>query len=192
MAAGLVVAAVGFGLLGRVGSAGGLAIVVAGLAIAQVGIGPMVALGYGLVVGSAPPERAGSASAMRETSGEFGIALGVAVLGSVGTAVYRGQLAAHLPAGVPAAAAGAAREGIAGAVSAAQHLPGQLGAALLGTAREAFTSGLHAVAGVGAVVFVALAILAASVLHHVPPSGQTPAATPTTDHPKETPAHVTH
>jgi len=196
MAAGLAVAAVGFGLLSRVGSAGGPAIVVTGMAIAQLGVGPMVALGYGMVVGSAPPERAGSASAMGETSGELGIALGVAVLGSVGTAVYRGQLAAHLPAGVPVAAAQAAREGIAGAVSAAQHLPGQVGAVLLGPAGEAFTSGLHAVVGVGAAVFVALAILAASVLHHVPPSGQTPtdptpAATPTTDHPKKTPAHAT-
>ncbi len=178
MAAGLAVAAVGLGLLGRAGGAGSLAVVVAGIAIAQVGVGPMVALGYGLVIGSAPPERAGSASAMGETSGELGIALGVATLGSLGTAVYRGQLAAHLPATVPAAAAQAVREGIAGAAAAAQHLPGQLGAALLDAARDAFTSGLHAVAGVGAVVFVALAILAASLLRHVPPTGQAPTGQP--------------
>jgi DHA2 family multidrug resistance protein-like MFS transporter len=178
MAAGLALAAVGLGLLGRASAAGGLGVVVAGIAIAQVGVSPMVALGYGLVVGAAPPERAGSASAMGETSGELGIALGVATLGSVGTAVYRDQLTARLPGEVPAAAAQAAREGIAGAVSVAHHLPGQLAGALVDAARAAFTSGLHTVAAVGAVVFLALAILAAGVLRHVRPTGQAPTDQP--------------
>ena len=43
--------------------------------------------GTDLIVGSAPPERAGAAAAISETSSEFGGALGIAVLGSVVTAV---------------------------------------------------------------------------------------------------------
>ena len=54
------------------------------------GRGPVVALGTDLVVGRPRREQAGSASAMSETSTELGMALGVATLGSVGTAVYRG------------------------------------------------------------------------------------------------------
>jgi MFS transporter, DHA2 family, multidrug resistance protein len=97
----------------------------------------------------------------------------------------------------------AAREGIASAAAVAQHLPGQLGAALFDGARDAFTSGLHAVAGVGAVVFVALAILAAGLLRHVPPTGQAPTGqalptsptpsrrSPHNPPPKEASAHAT-
>lgn len=56
--------------------------------------------------GVAPKQKAGSAAAISETSGEFGIALGVAVIGSVGAAVYRNQVS--VPDGVPADAAAAA------------------------------------------------------------------------------------
>jgi DHA2 family multidrug resistance protein-like MFS transporter len=48
-------------------------------------------------VGSAPPERAGAASGISETSSELGGALGLALLGTIGTAVYRGQPPKHCP-----------------------------------------------------------------------------------------------
>jgi DHA2 family multidrug resistance protein-like MFS transporter len=92
---------------------------------------------------------AGSAASMSETSGEFGIAMGVAVLGSVGTAVYRGGIS--VPDGVPADVAAATGESLAGAVAAAGHLPTELALQLLEPAREAFTNGLNVVAGVGMV-----------------------------------------
>jgi DHA2 family multidrug resistance protein-like MFS transporter len=47
--------------------------------------GPLVSLGTNLVVGAAPPEKAGSSSSMAQTANEAGAALGVAILGS-GTA----------------------------------------------------------------------------------------------------------
>lgn len=47
-------------------------------------ISPVVTLATNLVVGSAPPERAGAASAISETSAEFGGALSIAILGSIG------------------------------------------------------------------------------------------------------------
>ena len=83
----------------------------------------MFTLTTDLIVGSAPPERAGAASAISETSAEFGGALGIAVLGSIGTAVYRGAMADAMPAGVPPEAAEAARDTLGGAVAAAEQLP---------------------------------------------------------------------
>ena len=53
-----------------------------------IGLSPIGAITTDLVMGAAPPERAGAASAISETSFEFGGALGIAVLGSLFTFVY--------------------------------------------------------------------------------------------------------
>ena len=100
---------------------------VAGSVVFSLGLAPVFTLATDIIVGSAPPERAGAASAISETSAEFGGALGIAILGSIGTAVYRGQVADAFPAGIPPGAAEAARETLGGAVAAAAQLPGELG-----------------------------------------------------------------
>jgi len=168
---GMAVSVGGLLLIAQAGSASGLAVAVAGFAIMNFGAGPMVTLGTDLVVGSAPLERAGTAGAMNQTSGEFGFALGIAALGSVGTAVYRGRLG-----GVP----GEARDSLAGATAVAGRLPARLGEPLLSSAREAFTSGMHVVAVVSAVCLVVVAVVVATLLRHVGVSGkaETAATTP--------------
>ena len=100
MAAGLAVAATGFGLLTQT-SALGLAAVVTGSAVFGLGLAPVTNLVVGLVLGSAPPQLAGAASGLSETSTEFGGALGIAILGSVGTAVYHYRVVGHIPPGSP-------------------------------------------------------------------------------------------
>ena len=50
----------------------------------------------GTIIGSAPPERAGAVAALAQTGAELGGALGIAVLGSLGTAIYRGMVASAL------------------------------------------------------------------------------------------------
>ena len=50
--------------------------------------GPPAHLGHRRDRGAAPPERAGAASAISETGSELGGALGIALLGSLATAVY--------------------------------------------------------------------------------------------------------
>jgi DHA2 family multidrug resistance protein-like MFS transporter len=175
MAAGLLTAAAGLLVQTRTETTGGVAAVVIGLTLAGLGISPAMALTMNLILGSTPPEKAGSAASISETSGEFGVALGVATLGSLATIVYRAHLA--LPTGTPAPAGHAARQGIAAATSAAQHLPAALGADLLDSARTAFTAGLTTVAAVGAAVFVGLALLAAIAFRHVPATGVAEAAT---------------
>ena len=131
MAVGLLVAAAGFLLLTGAGGDGGLLVVLVAFVVASVGIALPSALVTDLIVGSAPPEQAGSAASLSETSGEFGIALGVAVLGSLSAAVYRAELGPALPAGLPAEAADRARDGLAGAVTVAGELPGGVGGALV-------------------------------------------------------------
>jgi len=169
---GLTVSAVGLLAIALADATSGLAALVAGFAVINLGAGPQVTLGTNLVVGAAPPEKAGSAAAINETSGELGFALGIAALGSIGTAVYRAQLADAMPAGVPAEAAEGARETLAGAAAAAGALPAELGVALLDAAREAFTSGMHVVAAVSAVLLVGVAVLVATLLRHVRPIGE--------------------
>ncbi|MEV3858336.1 MFS transporter [Streptomyces sp. NPDC050095] len=104
-----------------------------------------------LALGAAPAEKAGAASSLLETGQEFGGALGMAVLGSIGTAVYRHDLA-----GAP----DEARETLGGALAVAQRMPGRAGETLLATAREAFTGGMHAAAVAGVVILIGAALLA--------------------------------
>jgi MFS transporter, DHA2 family, multidrug resistance protein len=144
IAGGLVVSALGGVLLSRVDSGGGFAIAVLGVAVLALGTGPLFALGTGLVIGSVPPERAGSAASMSETANYFGGSLGLALLGVIGAGVYHARMA-----GTDAPAS--ARETLAGAAGA--------GPEVLHTAREAFTSGLNVTGVVAAVIFGALAAL---------------------------------
>jgi MFS transporter, DHA2 family, multidrug resistance protein len=164
MAAGLALAAVGFGLLTQLPPSSGLPLLVTGSVIFSLGLAPVDTLATDLAVGAAPPERAGAASAITETSAEFGGALGIAVLGVVGTAVYRAQMADGVPASVPDQAAAVARDTLGGAVAVAGQLPDRVGAALLEVAREAFTQGLHLAAAVSAAAALAFAVLVVVLL----------------------------
>jgi DHA2 family multidrug resistance protein-like MFS transporter len=167
MAAGLAVAGVGFVLLALVDQSSGVALVVGALVVFSIGLTPVITLATDLIVGAAPRERAGAASGISETGAEFGGALGIAILGSIGIAVYRGRLADAVPSGVPPEQAEIARDTLGGATEVAEQLPDQLGAALLDTAREAFTQGLQVTAVTGAVVMAGLAVLTAVLLRDV-------------------------
>jgi MFS transporter, DHA2 family, multidrug resistance protein len=178
VAAGLILAAVGYVLLTGAHPNSGLAMPVAGLILIQAGIGPMVTLGTDLIVGSVPPQAAGAASSISETSTELGVALGIALLGTLGTAVYRNQIDDTVPDDVPADATDAVRENIGAALAAAEHLPAPLDADLLHAARDAFTTGLHVVAGLSALICFTLAAFAARTLRKTPPVHHTAEHTP--------------
>jgi MFS transporter, DHA2 family, multidrug resistance protein len=170
MAAGLVLAACGFGLLAQVNAASGLAPLVAGSLVVSLGLAPVFTLTNDLIVGNVPPERAGAASAISETGSELGGALGIAILGSIGSAVYRGAIADAIPEGVPSEAAEAARATLGAAVAVAGRLPDDVGAALLAAARGAFTQSLELTASLCAVAALGIAVLVAVLLRQVPPS----------------------
>ncbi len=168
IAGGMTVSAAGFLLLSQVAHAGSpLAALVIGSVVFAVGLTPVVTLTTDLVLGAAPPERAGAAAAISETSSEFGGALGIAVLGSNVTALYGGAMAAAVPAAVPAAAAEIARGTVGGAVSVAALLPAPLDAELLGAARAAFARAFAVTAFIGAAISLGVAVLAVLLLRGV-------------------------
>ena len=173
---GLALAALALAALAGTSGPPGLALLVAVGVVTSLGTVPAFTVTQELIVGSAPPERAGAASGIAETGAELGGALGIAVLGSVGTAVYRSALADRLPAGVPAEAAAAARDTLGAAVGVAAQLPDPLGPALLEAAGAAFVQGLHLAVGISAAVALAAALTAGLLLRHVragaAPAGQ--------------------
>jgi DHA2 family multidrug resistance protein-like MFS transporter len=166
MSAGTAMAAAGYVLLTQVGESS-LALVVLASIVFSLGEAPTFTLATDLIIGSAPPERAGVAAAISETSSELGGALGIAILGTIGAAVYRGQMADAIPPGVPADAAEAARDTLGAAVAAGGQLPDPPSAALVEAAREAFIQGMQAAALASATIAAATAVLVVVGLRHV-------------------------
>jgi DHA2 family multidrug resistance protein-like MFS transporter len=159
IAAGLVVSALGFMVLTQIGGPNSLAVLMAGLLLFSLGLAPVGTLTTDLVMGSAPPERAGAASAISETSFELGGALGIAVLGSIIVAAYQGLMVDAVPATVPLEAAAAARDTLAAALAVAGDLPSEPGRLLAATARAAFTHSLD----ITSVLCAALTLFAAGL-----------------------------
>jgi MFS transporter, DHA2 family, multidrug resistance protein len=167
--AGLILAAVGALAITRIGPAAGVGWLVAALFVLYIGNSPIGIMGNTIIMTSAPPEKAGSAGSLSSTSGEFGLALGVAVFGSIATAVFRDRVT--VPTAVPAELAGTAGENIIGATTVAGQLPEPAGAGLLDSAQSAFTGGMHAVLGIAATLFAVLAVVSIVTLRHVPATG---------------------
>jgi DHA2 family multidrug resistance protein-like MFS transporter len=157
MAGGFLVAAIGFLVLTQLRADSHLIVLIIGAGVLSVGLVMVMTLVADLVVGTVTPERAGSASALMETCSEFGGALGIAVLGSIGAAVYGSNIGSHLG-GLSGDQAHAARQGLAGAVATSGHLSDPLAHTLLSAARNAFTDGMNLVAWVGAAVLIATAV----------------------------------
>ncbi|WP_327702673.1 MFS transporter [Streptomyces decoyicus] len=171
IAMGCVIAAGGFVWLSWLEPGSALWFVLVGSAVYASGLVMVMSLGNELAIGLAPPERAGSASAVLESGTELGGALGMAVLGSIGSALYRTDIGDALPAGLPASAADAARETLAGAVAVAGELPGRAGEALLTAARAAFTEGLQTAVLVAAGVMACAAVAALTLLRGLRTTG---------------------
>jgi MFS transporter, DHA2 family, multidrug resistance protein len=165
VAGGLAMVAAGFLVVTQVRPGGGLAVLLVALGVMVVGISAVMALASDLVVGAAPPDRAGAASAISETGGELGGALGIALLGSAGTAVYRTELAdAADSAGIPVGTVEWAQETLPMAVEVAEQLSAPLAGALRDAAFIAFTQGMQVAAVVGAVLMAGMVVLAATML----------------------------
>jgi DHA2 family multidrug resistance protein-like MFS transporter len=164
IAGGLVLAAAGFGLLTQVSGNSSLAVLVIGSVVLALGLAPVFTLAADLMVSAAPPERAGAAAGISETSSEFGGALGIAVLGVVGTALYRGEVADAVPAGVPSEAAEAARDSLGGAVASGNELAEPLATEVVDAGREAFTQALQLAASLSAAAMIAAAAVAWTLL----------------------------
>ena len=142
MAIGLAIMAAGVGLLAVIGL-NDLPTLVIGSVVLTMGCGVVVTLGIDMVVAAAPPERAGAAAGISETSTTLGSALGIALLGSIWTAGYRAKMDFGVPAGVSVQMREAARNTLGGAISAGTQLGEPLGSVLVNTARTAFVESLN-------------------------------------------------
>jgi MFS transporter, DHA2 family, multidrug resistance protein len=160
VAGGLAVAALGLAMLTQVRADSGLAALVTGSVVMALGAAQVVTLSTDLIVGAAPPERAGATSGISETGTELGGALGIAILGSLGTAVYRSEVSDAVPVGVPAPAAEAVRDTLGGALGVADRVP----VGVIDAATGAFAHGLEVAAVTSAVLMLGMAVLAALLL----------------------------
>ncbi|NRQ35832.1 MFS transporter [Nonomuraea sp. NN258] len=169
VAGGTAFSVAGYLVLTQVESVGGLPLLLVGFFLLYPGIAPTMSLTTNLVIGAAPPEKAGAASAVNTTASDLGTSLGIALLGSVGAAVYRAQM----PSGVPAAAG----DTLTGALTTSEGLAPAAAQAILEPARAAFTTGLNVAALVAAVLAGVAALLSVTLLRRVPATGR-PAAEP--------------
>ncbi len=164
---GLLVAVMGFAALILVEGAFGLWWMILGTILLGVGVMPMMILGTDLVMSSVPPEKTGAAAATSETATELGMAMGIAVIGSVGAAVYRRHMAEQMPAGLSAEQVEVASDTLGGALGIVQVLPAELAESLLIAVQGAFAEALHANALIGGAIMLAAALLTAVFLREV-------------------------
>lgn len=167
MAGGLVMSALGFAMFATIGTGTSFVWFAAGTSIFSLGMSPVFTLTTDLIIGTAPPERAGAASAISETSAELGGALGIASFGSIGVAIYRMGMAERIPPALSAGDAESARATLGGALAAANELNGQDGAVLVDAGRAAFLSALQLCAVISVVGSLALAAFVAISLRRV-------------------------
>jgi DHA2 family multidrug resistance protein-like MFS transporter len=152
-----------FGAGAAVAAAGMLAFVSS--AFIGAGISPMMTLATDVVVASAPPTRSGAASALSETASELGAALGIAVLGSIGTALYRSRVLDGVPGDIPAGVTEVVSSSLGSAISVSEQLPAEAATHLADLARHAFTDGLGAATVTGGLILVAAAVICPLLLH---------------------------
>ncbi|WP_433218194.1 MFS transporter [Microtetraspora malaysiensis] len=168
---GLFVMAAGFGVLSTL--TGGYGTLITGLIVMGVGGGLAGPAAYATLMGAVPAEHAGVGSALNDTVQQVGMALSVAVLGSV--------LAGAYTAAMPESAPEAARDSISGALALGDP-------SIVATAKEAFVSAMSvgSLVGVGcslAAAVVALLVLRRSAAAGTPAADAPVAGAPTADTP---------
>ncbi|WP_416906108.1 MFS transporter [Micromonospora echinospora] len=165
LAAALLVAAAGLGVLAITEGAAGYAGLAAGLILVGLGIGMAFTASTDAILSAVPRERAGAASAISEMSYELGVALGIALLGTLHMALYR----AGLPdlSGLNAPARAAVTDSLAAGTQALAGT-GEQGAQVLAAARDAFAHGMQVTSVIAAVLLAVSALIAWKVI----PSGR--------------------
>ena len=166
MGMGLIAATLGFLVLARVSGPGDLYLLVFGSLLYSLGAPPVLLFTTNILVNSAPPEKAGAAAAVSETGNELGGAVGIAVLGSIGTFIYRREIARLLSGNISPAVKAVASSTIENAMDAAKDA-GTAGQELVTQAQGAYSAAFQVVMLISAVVLFSLAILMLTKLRSV-------------------------
>jgi DHA2 family multidrug resistance protein-like MFS transporter len=144
----LALMSVGFALYAVApASTTGRPVVAIGASLATFGIGAAFPMLMDGVISAAPADRAGSSAALAQLANELGIALGLTVLGSLGTVVYRARL------GLPGSGA---EQSVIDGVREGRHDP-----ALLEAVRSSFTDAFHVTGLLAVAVMAGVLVLAA-------------------------------
>jgi DHA2 family multidrug resistance protein-like MFS transporter len=158
----LAITAVGFAVQAFVSGPLAVVTVALGWALWAFGGSAAATLTTGTVIASARPERAGAVSALAQAGAELGGALGIAVLGSLGTAIYRSGVAGAIPSEVSPELAAAARDTLGGALNVAGQLSDPAAAAtLVATAQQSMTTAVQATCALSAVLSLVAAVAVA-------------------------------
>ena len=160
LACGFFVAALGFALLSQIAVTTPLWMFIAALTLFCAGISPVGALTTDMVMTIAPPERAGAASAISETSFEFGGAVGIAVIGSLVMVFYGSMMQSIAPDGTTESA----MQGLGAAMAQLADLPESAADALRAAATSSFTRSMQWIAGISAGTSFIAGILALVLL----------------------------
>ncbi|MEV1295903.1 MFS transporter [Pseudonocardia sp. NPDC049635] len=165
---GLLLAATGFLLLTTISATSTVPAVMAAYTVLTFGTGLVAPLAVDLIVSTAPPERAGAASALGETSAEFGGAVGIAILGTAAAAIYRTGLADTAPPELLVTRDAA--DTLGGALQIAPSLPDPTAAVTAAT--DAFVCGFSTAAALAAVLLVVSAAVVTARLWNTAPTGE--------------------
>jgi DHA2 family multidrug resistance protein-like MFS transporter len=165
IAVAMTASATGLALLALAEAAPGYWLLCAALAICGLGAGLSTTLSTDAVVGAVPEGRAGAASSVSETAYELGVALGIAVLGSLQNILYRRTLT--LPPGLPEPVRDGFQDSLAtGAATVDQA--GEASAAIMDSARNAFTQSMQATSLVAAALLLLAAVVAWRLIPSTP------------------------
>jgi DHA2 family multidrug resistance protein-like MFS transporter len=159
IAGGMLLTAAGMVAMAVMHPSSGLTILVSAYVVMSFGINVAITLTTDNIMSVAPPERAGAASAISETSAELGLALGIAILGSIATASYRHLIIDNVPVGIREDLVTSARATLAGAVVVSRETGGVAGEMLLVAARDAFASSLNLVAVISALLVISVSVV---------------------------------
>jgi len=169
MAGGYALTAASFVVMAQAAASGSLYLLVVSHLMMSFGLAPIFTLSTDLIIGTVPPERAGTAAGLSETSAEFGGALGIAILGSIVTALYASSMVAFDGSGLASDALDSARATIGGAVAEALDAGGLAGERLMGAARTAYADAFHFVTLVCALVSLLASVVSLLVLGRIKP-----------------------
>nr|WP_294948767.1 MFS transporter [uncultured Mucilaginibacter sp.] len=128
------------------------------------GCGTVVTLGSDMVIACAPKEKAGAAAGLYETSTAIGAALGIALLGSISVAVYRGIMSLYKIGGLSGNMGQTLKSTLGGAYAVSKKLNNATGDAVLREAQRAFSLSFNVAAGIDAVLILVITAAIALVL----------------------------
>jgi len=159
LAAGLLIMAAGMLIMFLFSHEFSLSLLITSIVLLSSGCGIVVTLGHDIVMTRARPQQAGAAASVTETCTTLGGALGIAILGSIGTAIYRGRIEEVVTGDLSSPMIESAKTTLGGASVTAAALGEPLQSQLIQAANTAFGYSFSAVAGIAALLMVGMAFI---------------------------------